>query len=61
VTFVVDASVTLAWCFEDELSQRADEVLERLTTEDAVAPSTWPLDVANGLRSAERRNRLAAG
>jgi len=61
VTFVVDASITLAWCFEDELSQRADQVLDRLTREDAVAPSIWPLEVANGLRSAERRNRLAAG
>ena len=61
MTFVVDASVTLAWCFEDELSQHADHVLDRLTGEDAVAPSIWPLEVANGLRSAERRNRLAAG
>ena len=61
MTFVVDASVTLAWCFEDELSQHADQVLDRLTREDAVAPSIWPLEVANGLRSAERRNRLAAG
>jgi len=61
VTFVVDASVTLAWCFQDELSERADQVLDRLTSEDAVAPSIWPLEVAAGLRSAERRNRLAAG
>jgi len=61
VTFVVDASVTLAWCFDDELSQRADLVLDRLTKENAVAPAIWPLEVANGLRSAERRNRLAAG
>ena len=61
MTFVVDASVTLAWCFDDELSQRADLVLDRLTKENAVAPAIWPLEVANGLRSAERRNRLAAG
>ena len=61
MTFVVDASVTLAWCFQDELSERADQVLDRLTSEDAVAPSIWPLEVAAGLRSAERRNRLAAG
>ena len=61
MTFVVDASVTLAWCFEDESSERADEVRRRLATEDAVAPSIWPLEVANGLRSAERRHRVAAG
>ena len=61
MTFVVDASVTLAWCFEDESSQRADEVRHRLAREDALAPSIWPLEVANGLRSAERRQRVAAG
>ena len=61
MTFVVDASVTLAWCFEDENSERADQVRHRLASEDAIVPSIWPLEVAAGLRSAERRNRLAAG
>ena len=61
MTFVVDASVTLAWCFEDESSERADRVRHRLASEDAIVPSIWPLEVANGLRSAERRNRVAAG
>ena len=61
MTFVVDASVTLAWCFEDESSPRADEVRDRLAREDAVVPAIWPLEVANGLRSAERRNRIAPG
>ncbi len=28
--FVVDASVALAWCFEDEASTIADGLLERL-------------------------------
>ncbi len=58
---MVDASVSLAWCFEDELTERADVALERLATEEAIAPPIWPLEVANGLRSAERRNRLSAG
>ena len=61
MTFVVDASVTLAWCFEDENSERADQVRHRLASEDAIVPSIWPLEVAAGLRSAERRNRVAAG
>ena len=61
MTFVVDASVTLAWCFEDGSSPRADEVRDRLAREDAVVPSIWPLEVANGLRGAERRNRLTPG
>jgi predicted nucleic acid-binding protein len=58
MTFVVDASVTLAWCFEDEINASADDVLARLAEESGVAPSVWPLEVANGLRSAERRGRI---
>lgn len=56
--FVIDASVALAWCFADELSKTADTVLGRLEHETAIAPAIWPLEVANGLRTAERRGRL---
>ena len=55
---VVDASIALSWCFEDEASPLADTVLERLVHQRAVAPAIWPLEVANGLRSGERRGRL---
>jgi len=58
VTFVLDASVTLAWCFVDESSEMADRVLAQLEGEEAIAPAIWPLEVANGLRTAERRGRL---
>lgn len=56
--FVIDASVALAWCFADELSETADAALGRLEHETAIAPAIWPLEVANGLRTAERRGRL---
>jgi predicted nucleic acid-binding protein len=56
--FVIDASVALAWCLDDETSLPADHALERLTADEAVAPAIWPLEVANGLRSAERRGRI---
>ena len=56
--FVVDASVVLAWVFEDESNAAADAVLDRLGKESAVAPAHWPLEVANALRTAERRGRL---
>lgn len=55
---VVDASVVLAWCFADETNAVADRVLDRLGTETAIAPAIWPLEVANGLRSAQRRGRI---
>ena len=41
--FVIDASVALAWCFVDEASGDADDVLGRLERETALAPAHWPL------------------
>jgi predicted nucleic acid-binding protein len=58
--FVIDASVVLAWCFEDGASDEADRVLVRLEREPAIAPAHWPLEVANALRTAERRGRVDA-
>jgi predicted nucleic acid-binding protein len=58
---VIDASIALAWCFEDETSSSADEVLAMLPDDEAVAPSIWPLEIANALRSAERRGRIDEG
>lgn len=57
-SFVLDASVALAWCFEDEESAEAVEVLERLKREKAIVPVLWFLEVGNALLSAERRGRL---
>ena len=60
MTFIVDASIAIAWCFDDEnASAVADIALDRLASEGAVAPAHWPLEVANALRTAERRRRLA--
>jgi predicted nucleic acid-binding protein len=57
--FVVVASLTLAWHFEDEASACADRVLDQLQEDHAVVPSIWPLEVANALVVAERRHRLS--
>jgi len=57
-SFVLDASVALAWCFEDEASVEAIEVLERLKEGTAVVPALWFLEVSNALLNAERRGRL---
>jgi predicted nucleic acid-binding protein len=57
--FVVDASITMAWCFGDESEAAADAALDLLLQDGAIAPAHWPLEVANALRSAERRGRIA--
>ena len=56
--FVLDASVALAWCFEDEVTSQTDAVLDRLAEDSAVAPSLWELEVINVLLLAERRGRI---
>lgn len=55
---VLDASVALAWCLKDESSAYADEVAGRVTSEGALVPSIWALEVGNALVSAERQGRL---
>lgn len=55
---VLDASVALSWAFEDESSAYGDKVLDAIQRGRAVVPAIWPLEVANGLRMAERRKRL---
>jgi predicted nucleic acid-binding protein len=58
--FVLDASVAMSWCFEDEADAAGDAVLRRLAGESASVPGIWPLEVANVLLGAERRKRITA-
>jgi predicted nucleic acid-binding protein len=60
MSFVLDNSVALAWCFEDEQSPAVMALLDRVTETGAVAPLLWPLEALNGLLVAERRRRLNA-
>ena len=57
--FVLDTSVAMAWCFEDETNPYADAVLDSLIDNAALAPSIWPLEVGNVLLVAERRKRMS--
>lgn len=56
---VLDASVAVAWCFEDEATEFTEGVLDLLSAGGEVfVPSVWPLEVANALLVAERRKRI---
>ncbi len=57
---VVDASVAMAWCFEDEQNAYTESVLDSLSTETAVVPSIWAYEVVNVLLIAERKGRISA-
>jgi predicted nucleic acid-binding protein len=56
--FVLDVSVTMAWCFRDEASDEAWALLERLAVDTAIVPGIWSAEVANVLLVAERRRRI---
>jgi predicted nucleic acid-binding protein len=58
MSVVIDAPVTLAWSFQDEVTPATEALLQRVTMEGAVVPAHWKLEIANGFRSAERRGRI---
>ncbi len=58
IMLVVDASIALTWCFEDEVTEATEAIGTRVDSEGAVVPDLWRLEVANALMLAERRGRL---
>ena len=57
--FVLDASVTLAWCFPEESTADTEAILDLLADgAEAIAPAIWPFEVANALLVGERRKRV---
>jgi predicted nucleic acid-binding protein len=59
MSFVLDASVTLAWHFEDEASAKVRTVAHRAFADGVAVPAHWLLEVLSGLLRGERRNRAA--
>lgn len=58
MSFVLDASIAIGWCFSDEATSESTSLLEKLKLETAFVPSIWPLEVGNVLVVAEKRKRL---
>lgn len=57
--FILDCSVTMAWCFEDEVNDYTENVLTYLKNQYmATVPPIWKLEVANVLLLAERKKRI---
>lgn len=56
---VVDASIAMTWCFEDEASSATDRLFERVRDDGAIVPGLWHLEVSNVLLQAERRGRIS--
>lgn len=56
---VVDSSIALSWCFEDEATASTEAIFELVRKEGAVVPSLWHLELSNVLLQAERRGRIS--
>ena len=60
-TFVLDASVALAWLVDDPAPSYAIQISDAMASgKGALVPSLWILEMANGLLMAERRCKLTA-
>ena len=55
MAWVFDASIAMAWCFEDEKTAETDALLDRLEQDHAIVPQLWYLEVANVLTMAMRK------
>jgi len=60
VTLVIDASVALTWCFDDESAMVTEAIGRRVALETAVVPGIFHLELANVLLVGERRKRVTA-
>jgi predicted nucleic acid-binding protein len=58
--FVVDCSLVMTWCFDDEINDYSDTILEKLNDSKAVVPTIWALEVANVLLLSQRRKRITS-
>ena len=58
MTFVLDCSATMPWVLHNDTTGKAQEVLIKLETEQAIVPEMWLLEVSNILLVFERRGRI---
>lgn len=56
--FVLDCSIAMAWCFDDEATDHTRAMLADLGSQTAFVPGIWSLEVGNVLILAERKGRI---
>jgi predicted nucleic acid-binding protein len=60
LSLVLDSSMCLAWCLEDERSPRVLAIIDTVIEEGAIVPLLSRYEIGNGLPMAQRRQRLDA-
>lgn len=58
--FVLDNTITMAWCFNDEATPFTETLLSRLSslTDSAIVPALWLYEVVNVTGLAVRKGRI---
>ncbi|MDQ3775542.1 MAG: type II toxin-antitoxin system VapC family toxin [Pseudomonadota bacterium] len=58
--FVLDNTVTMAWCFTDEATDFTETLLNRLSdlTDTALVPALWLYELVNVVELAVRKGRI---
>ena len=59
--FVLDNTVTMAWCFPDEATEFTETLLSRPSglTDSALVPALWLYEVVNVVELGARKGRIA--
>ena len=57
MSFIIDASVVIAWAFKEQHAT-AERALARIQAEDAIVPASWWYELRNVLVLGERQGRL---
>jgi len=57
--FILDCSVTMSWCFADELTLYSKKVRSSLEEYSALVPVLWKIEVSNCLYTAHKKNRIS--
>jgi predicted nucleic acid-binding protein len=60
--FVLDNTVTMAWCFTEEATEFTESLLQRLSnlTDRALVPALWLYEVVNVTELAVRKGRITS-
>lgn len=55
---VLDTSIAITWCFENEATEQTDRLFDDVCDHGAVVPSLFYLELGNFLLIAEKRGRM---
>ena len=59
MSFVLDSSVAISWCFKDEETPETLQTLQRAKTTAMFVPALWYIETSNVLGLALRKGRLS--